>query len=181
MMNCTAARARLDDWLDDALDASQTADLDRHLALCRNCARLFQSHRALESDLLQLGRAADRIAVATTAAAPRRAAPRRNRLLPRILRIAAAIAIVAAAAWTMRGWPSKPGEPVVPIAKTPARQLKNDALESVRLASAPRVEMVEADGRERWIVPIASSNPRITIVWAYDAGSVGDARRRTAQ
>jgi anti-sigma factor RsiW len=53
-MTCQTAESLIEPWLDGELDASQKADVERHLADCANCAQIHQRLAALGNDLRAL-------------------------------------------------------------------------------------------------------------------------------
>lgn len=161
-MNCHEATRLIDAWLDGELSAAQQRALKGHLAGCDDCRRACETQSALSADLKALGRAADELADPAQSMARHGA-----RTVPRWwtapLRVAAVVAISAGALLLARAWlgPPRDAHDVPP-------RLHVDA-ESMTREPAERPAVILAADRSQMTVEVESSNPRIRIVWLYDA------------
>ena len=158
---CVEARAAVEDWLDELLDDEARTRVAAHLGKCRECSDYFSRRRALAGDLLTLGRAADALAAGNM-----------SKTSPRLVRwrswsVAAATVLFFLTAGLYLSEFRRAEEPASSVG-TREPVLPGAANES---RQAPRVSgrdfgMTCPEGR--MLVPMASSNPRIHIVWLYD-------------
>ena len=158
-MRCERVMDRLDDWLDEALDARLRSAVDAHLAGCDSCRREFARHRALADDLVVLGRIADRIVDAPVQR------PLRRVRWTRIGKVVVVLAIAVGAALAGRNWMNQGTltqvvdyEPIVP----------DGAPTSVENMVPTRFEYEPAEPGRHMVVAVKSDNPRIHIVWLYE-------------
>jgi hypothetical protein len=165
---CVELRACADDWLDDMLDAGTQARIEAHLGECSECNEYFAERRAMTGNLLMLGRAADALVGAT---APKAA--------PRVIRwrswsIAAATVLFFLTAGLYIHELGRNGSP--PGVSEPQAKHSDERLTPVAQPPQPSAamdrdfDMTCPEGR--MLVPMASSNPRIHIVWLYDQTSL---------
>jgi hypothetical protein len=161
---CVELRAWADDWLDDMLDAATQTRIEAHLGECSECNQYFAERRALAGDLLMLGRAADALVGAT---APK-AAPRVIRWRSWSIAAATVLFFLTAGLYISefrRGGPASGlgGGEAQPTVEQTALPMGAPEPGS---ASGRDFDMTCPEGR--LLVPMASSNPRIHIVWLYD-------------
>jgi hypothetical protein len=162
---CERARASLDDWLDGLLDHEAAGRLESHLAECSSCAAWFEQHRTISVNLAALGQAAERIAgkperTEDGGADDGLALAGRVRRLIRLrswIAVAAVLVIfVGAGLFMASSRHQTKNAPHLPERKAQITVAENDNTFSVTCPEG------------RMVVPIASSNPRIHIVWLYD-------------
>jgi hypothetical protein len=158
MHQCADISARLDDWLDGALDPVSQREVDAHLMACDSCRSAFAAHGRMAAQLRSLGHLADSVADA-----PR--GVRGARFATRLIRIAAAIAIVAGGAWLARQLLTAPGETQIAQKGGGSEDPGFDG--SDERPFEPVIQLVKDDGRIS--VPVESNNPRIHIVWLYES------------
>jgi len=169
---CEQARAMLDDWLDGLLDAESAGRLESHLAECQTCAALFERHRTISTTLAALGQAAERIAltperIEDAGAVDGLALAGRVRRLIRsrswIAVAAVLVMFVGAGLFMASSRDLSKNAPHSPERQAPITVAENDDAFSVTCPEG------------RMVVPVASSNPRIHIVWFYDQLSPAEA------
>jgi hypothetical protein len=161
---CVEFRAFADDWLDDMLDAATQARLESHLGECSECDEFFAQRRELAGNLLMLGRAADAL-VGTNVP---KSAPRIVRWRSWSIAAATVLFFLTAGLYIHEfGGNSSSSGVSEPRANHSDGQLTPVAQPPQPSAATDRdFDMTCPEGR--MLVPMASSNPRIHIVWLYD-------------
>jgi hypothetical protein len=112
-MNCTDFRSRLDDGLDDALDAESAREWSAHEANCRSCATHAAQERSLRAALRDLPAPKMPAGFPREALLAARVANRAMRRKPRLLdlRLAAAASLAALAVVSGGWWYQRAAEP----------------------------------------------------------------------
>jgi len=162
--SCDEIRQLLDGWLDRELTREAQGEVEAHLVTCAVCAELFARAAAMSERLRVLGRAAEAIAAAPAER------PRSRRWFYRpLVRIAAAIAVLAAAgiSWRVamrRARNVEPGPQVVRIEP-----------ETTPVVGRRPFNLIVADSSPELVVPIESRNPHVQIVMFYEPAVSEDA------
>lgn len=158
MQSCDHIRARLDDWLDDALSPAEQTTVERHLAECTACQSVFEREESLGQGLAALGRAADRMAGAPSAV------EKRVRSLG-TWKSAAVIALALGAALLTRGfwWPNERPMLVETVQPPSGPSVTNTDVNARNAAPSYAVEV----GETQFAVAMKSNDPAIHIVWVY--------------
>lgn len=167
MTQCDDIRAGLDDWLDDLLEDSVREAIETHLAECEDCALYFERHESLAGDLLMLGRAADRIADATTTMTmATTAAPRRFRLSPTISAAAGILLLVGAGSYFAQQWLGETRNQQLAMNEENHGEIGPIAEPPGPTPREPTFDLTTPENR--LARHVESDNPRIHIVWLYD-------------
>ncbi len=162
--SCNEIRSLMADWLDGELSAVLTTRVAEHLAACDECQAAFTRMHALGEDLSLLGSAADRIAESATLGV------RRPRFWQQPWVRAAAVVILVAGGLVVVNVRRTALTPDVVVDRTSTHQkIANPA---VSLDEAALVAAGDCRVSGHTAVAMASTNPRVRIVWLYeDAGA----------
>ena len=160
--SCNEIRSLMADWLDGELSAAMRLRVDAHLAACDSCRAAFDQMQALGGDLALLGAAADRMAEG--AAQRVQPTPTWSRAW---VRAAAVILLVAGGVYFAVG---RRGtiEPVEIVERMP---IQGELLQPDRPAI---VSPGECRAPGHTAVALATSNPRVRIVWLYEDSGIGE-------
>lgn len=120
-MNCKTCRYRMEEWLDGALPPRLAAQLERHLAACRPCARYLEERQSLARSLRHAASTATkhlRYTPADPSTAP--TVPARTHVSTWRYALAATVAglVLAVGLWLGLGWgggSSRPPEGVIAV------------------------------------------------------------------
>lgn len=161
--SCNEIRSLMADWLDSELSPALRSRVDEHLAACDSCRTAFDQMRAMGGDLTSLGLAGDRIA--ESAAHYGRSIPTWRRAWVR----AAAIAIIVAGGIYVAS--TRHGERGSDAVVERMAENANNGPDRDAVAVMPG-GTCQVSGHTA--VAMATSNPRVRIVWLYEDTSVSD-------
>lgn len=161
MKSCADSRSQIELRLDGMLNAAGQTRLNAHLSQCSTCREYDAAQRVLSGDLVLLSRVADMRAVSSVP---------KTRRAPQWMhagKVAAALAFAVLCTWTFVRRPSPQPRPYAgpTVVQPPAHE--EDGAPPTRFT----VSIAPADGDSRFTIPIETENPRIHMVWMYDAVS----------
>jgi len=170
--SCDRFRQQLDAWLDDELCPEERAKLRRHLDACEACSSFFAQAGTISNRLTALSSAAD--VIASTQGSSR---VHRSQLAHPIVRIAAAIALMAVAGLAWRFGLHRSEPPITPV-QVVIRDISPRATPPSAEASDPD-GLVVATANATLAVRMKSDNPRVQIVMFYEPMAAADAQPLT--
>lgn len=170
--SCERFRRQLDARLDDELSRDERAELEQHLDTCEACSSFFEQAGTISNRLTALGSAADVIA-----STPGSLRVHRSPFARPIVRIAAAIALLAAAGLAWRFGPHR-SETLVPRTQVAILDTKPEATPPAAEATEPD-GLVVATATPTLAVRMKSNNPRVQIVMFYEPIAAADAQPLT--
>ncbi|HKQ50206.1 MAG TPA: zf-HC2 domain-containing protein [Phycisphaerae bacterium] len=159
---CNEIRSLMADWLDGELSAALRVRVDEHLAACDSCRAAFDQMQAMGGDLALLGRAGDRMAVGATQRV--QVTPTWSRAWVRAAAVTLLVAGGVYFAVARRG----NVEPVAIVERTP---IQGESLQPDRPAI---VSPGECSAPGRAAVALATSNPRVRIVWLFEDSDISE-------
>jgi len=164
---CNDVRALVEDWLDNLPDGDARSRIGAHLGECPECAEFFSRRRQLTDDLRTLGRAADALAEA----GPSRVRPRLVKWRSWSIAAATILFFLTAGLYLSEfrhASESIPGDERPEPSPSGVQPAVEKASPGLSAGSAGGRDFVMTCPEGRMLVPMASTNPRIHIVWLYD-------------
>ena len=158
MTSCPDILSRLDAWLDNELPAVVREEVEHHLAVCHECRAQFQRAETLINDLSVLGDVAGRMAANQPIVTVTRSL--------RPWRIAAAILFgVGMGFSSLVAWRNLKSPDPQPIIVADAGPTQPSLVHPTIPEAASVFEVT--DTQPELVLPIASRNPNVQIVWFY--------------